>query len=246
LNRRLIAGAFILLYALTGGILLLLIPTSVTVYPSMDSYSWESVPLANNGGSNNFEITSYDRPPKNMRGWIAFTLPDIPGDAMFLNAKLRLRIWHKTVNDPAQGTSDPTGRVYAVYRVTSPWTEYNVSWANQPEYTEEHEAESAVPSGQGGWDGPLLWMDWDITGIFKDWKAGAPNYGLLIRDTRENASTLYSTQFFTHDRVPNEGYYPRLIVTYATPMWFGIGVSILIAETALAVWFWRRKGSHAK
>ena len=59
-----------------------------------------------------------------------------------------------------------------------------------------------------------MYMNWDVTDIVRDWESGTNNYGFLVRDTQENSPTLYSTQFFTHDQVPNQTYYPRLIVTY--------------------------------
>jgi hypothetical protein len=190
---------------------------TVTIYPTMDSYSWESFPNANNGGSDNFEITSYDKPPNNMRGWLWFNISKLPPDALLISGTLRLRIWHKTTNDLKMGTADSTGRVYGVYMVTQPWREYNITWANQPNYTNRDDATSTVPPGQGGWEGPLLYMDWKVTAIVKLWLSGTPNYGVLVKDTQENATILYSTQFFTHDKTPNVNFYPRLILTYVMP-----------------------------
>lgn len=214
-------------YGLTGAVFWVTAVNSTTLYAAMDSYSWQSVPNANNGGSDNFAITSATANPKNMRGWIAFDIQGIPGKVWIVSAKLQLRIWHKTT---ATEGGDTTGRPYGVYRVTQPWQEFNVTWANQPNYTEEHSATSPVPSGQGGWDGPLLYMDWDITEIVKDWRSGAANYGVVIRDTEENAHLQYTTQFFTHDKTPDAGYYPRLVVTYVSPQSVIILVAALVVE----------------
>lgn len=210
---------------------------TVMIYPAMDSYSWESVPNANNGGSDNFAITSSISGPKNMRGWLAFDIQGIPRDVWVLSAKLQLRVWHKTT---AIEGGDTTGRTYAVYRVTQPWTEFNVTWANQPNYTEEHHATSPVPNGQGGWDRPLLYMDWDLTATVKDWLSGANNYGVMIRDTQENGAVQYTTQFFTHNKTPDPSYYPRLFVTYLVPQLLAIFVVGLTAETLFIYAFWRR------
>jgi hypothetical protein len=210
--------------------------TTVTLYPSKDSYAWESVPNANNGKSDNFEITSYQS--HNMRGWIEFNTSRIPSDAWIISAKLRLRLWQKTTNNPPYG--DSTGRIYGVYRVTESWGEMTVTWAHQPEYTDLHDSTSAIPAEQGGWFGPIVWMDWGITGIVTDWQQGIPNYGLVVRDAQENATELYSTQFFTHDQVPNEGYFPRLIVTYTHPVYVYFFAILIAIETALLV-IWIRK-----
>jgi hypothetical protein len=112
---------------------------------------------------------------------------------------------------------DSTGRIYGAYRITQPWTEDGVNWANQPNYTELHHALASVPPGEGGWFGPLLWMVWDTTDIVRDWQSGAPNYGLVVRDTQEYSPIFYTTQFFTHDQVPSQTFYPRLVVTYIYP-----------------------------
>jgi hypothetical protein len=208
---------------------------TVTIYVTYDSYSWQSIPNANNGGSDNFEITSYDKPPNNMRGWLWFNLSDIPPNALLMSGTLRLRIWHKTTNDPASKIADSTGRTYGVYMVTQPWREFNITWANQPNFTDRDQSTSVVPPGQGGWDGPLLYMNWDITTIVKDWLSGTPNYGILIKDTQENATTLYSTQFFTHNKTPNASYYPRLIVTYVEPAALAIFAVALVVDGLIVI-----------
>lgn len=241
MKRRGLAILIVVLYGLTAAAFWVTSVKTLTIYPSMDSYGWQSVPNANNGGSNNFEITSYDKPPNNMRGWIVFNIPRIPSDAWILNAKLRLRIWYKTTNDPAQHTGDSTGRMYGVYRLTEPWAEYNITWANQPNYTKVHHASAGVPPGQSGWDGPLLWMEWDVTDIVKDWESGINNYGFLVRDTQEDSPILYSTQFFTHDQVPNEGYFPRLIVTYVAPQFLAVLGTLFLAEGFFIIVYWLMK-----
>lgn len=217
-------------YGVTGAVFWITAVNSTTLYAVIDSYSWQSVPNANNGGSNNFAITSSTANPKNMRGWIAFDIRGIPKDVWIINANLRLRVWHKTTDDPKLGLGDTTGRVYGVYRVTQPWEEFNVTWANQPNYTEQHHTTSPVPPGQGGWEGPVLYMEWDIADIVRDWRSGAENYGILIRDTQENAPLYYSTQFFTHTKVPNATYFPRLTVTYVSPQSVAILVGALFVE----------------
>lgn len=235
--------ALILLVAIYGVPLVTLYATAirtVTLYPTKDSYAWQSVPDANNGRSDNFEITSYDKPPYNMRGWIEFNTSRIPSDVWVLSAQLRLRLWHKTTNDPPQG--DATGRIYGVYRAVQPWGENTVTWTKQPNYTETHYASAPVPVEQGGWYGPLVWMDWDVTDIVRDWQQGTPNYGLVVRDTQENASTFYSTQFFTHDQVPDQGYFPRLVVTYIYPAAiYALIVVTAVGTSLVTIWLKYRK-----
>jgi len=205
---------------------------TVTLNPVAQSYSWEIVPLANNGGSNNFEIMSWHS-GHNMRGWIAFNVSSIPQRAWVMSATLNLRLWVKTTPNQSQ-LGDPTGRLYGVYALTGPWTDEGINWANQPSWTNQDSATSPVPAGQGGWYGPIIWMQWDLTSMVKDWQSGAlPNYGFVVKDTQENATLLYSTQFFTIHQVPDQSYFPRLVVRYTYPEEISGAIAILIVETAM-------------
>ncbi len=244
MKRSLFLIIIIAIYGATAAAFWVTSVRTVSIYPNKDSYSWQSVPEANNGHSENLEITSYNKPPFNMSGWIDFNITPLPSDGWIISAKLRLRVWHKTTIDLTDNMGDSTGRVYGVYRITQPWNETGVNWVNQPNYTEEHHATAPVPLGQGGWFGPLLWMEWDITDIMKDWRSGASNYGLLVRDTQEDASSLYSTQFFTHDQVPNESYYPRLVVTYIWPPALALLGVAVVAEGFFIIVLSRRKANQ--
>jgi hypothetical protein len=214
---------------------------TAVIFADKDSYSWQSVPLANNGFSDNFEIASYDKPPYNMRGWVEFNISSIPSDVWIISATLRLRLWHKTTPDPTQNIGDPTGRTYGAYRLLEPWEERGINWVNQPNYTDVDHATSTVPTEQGGWYGPFVWMDWDITSIMSVWRSNSSNYGLLVRDTQENATTFYSTQFFTKDQVPNATYYPRLLVTYVSPIAVGAFAVGFVAEGLVLIFVWRSR-----
>ena len=239
MKRRLLALLILAVYALTLAAFWISAVNMVIIFPDKDSYSWQSNPLANNGKSNNFEITSYDKPPYNMRGWIHFNTSSIPSDAWIISATFRLRVWHHTTVDTTQNMGDSTGRVYGAYELTQPWGETTVNWTNQPNYTDVHYATAVVPTEQGGWYGPFVWMDWDIKDIMNDWQNNATsNYGLVVRDTQEYAPVFYSTQFFTHDQVPNSTYYPRLLVTYLLPKMVVLFGAVLILETGAIVTLW--------
>lgn len=241
MKRRYFAILVVAVYAFTiAGFWISAVKTTV-IFAYKDSYSWESVPLANNGKSDNFEITSYDKPPYNMRGWVQFNISSIPSDVWIISATLRLRLWHKTTPDSTQNMGDPTGRIYGAYRLLQPWGEMTVNWVNQPSYTDTDHATSPVPAEQGGWYGPFIWMDWDVTAIMNVWRSNSSNYGLLVRDTQENATTFYSTQFFTHDQVPNSTYYPRLLVTYVSPLAVASLGAVSIAEAFLIIALWRTR-----
>jgi hypothetical protein len=216
-----------------------------SVYPTADTYAWQSVPDANNGYSDNFEITSATVNPKNMRGWVAFDLRGLPSDAWILSAQLQLRVWSKSDNDPSRGFGDSTGRIYGVYRITQPWRENNLTWTNQPNYTDEHYAIATVPPGHTDWNGPPLYMNWDVSSIVREWQSGIPNYGVVVRDTQENSPILYSTQFFTHNQVPNQSYYPKLTVTYAPLQSVLVLAVVLAVEGLVIVIVWRVRSRRA-
>ena len=218
-------------YGATFGVFWVAAIQTVTFHPYAQSYSWEIVPLANNGGSNNFEITSWHS-GHNMRGWIAFNTSSLPQNVWILSALLNLRLWVKTTSNVSQ-LGDPTGRLYGVYALTGPWTDEGINWANQPNWTTTDSALSPVPPGQGGWYGPIIWMQWDLTAMVKDWQSGMPNYGCVVKDTQENASLLYSTQFFTIHQVPDQTYFPRLVVTYVDPVAVYAVIIVAIIETGL-------------
>ena len=214
--------------------------TTVTIYPSKESYGWQFPSEANNGGSNNFQVESYNEKPGNMRGWVAFNISTIPPTAWIVTAKLDLRVWHKTTTDPERKTGDTTGRIYGVYRLLQDWGQYNISWANQPDFTEVHHSETPVPAGQGAWNStePALWMEWDISDIVKDWRSGIPNDGVVVKDLHEDSPIVYSTQFFTHKNVPNQGYFPRLIATYINPQAVESLVTLLVVEAIIITGVW--------
>ena len=228
------------IYAVTLGLFFVASVRTVTFFPIAQSYSWQIVPLANNGGSDNFEITSW-HDQHNMRGWIAFNISSVPQNVWVQSATLRLRLWQKTTNQTEIG--DPTGRIYAVYMLTQTWSGTGVNWVNQPSWTDYHSASSPVPPGQGGWSGPLIWMDWDLTSMVRDWHSGVPNYGVVVKDTRENATLLYSTQFFTFHQTPNESYFPRLMITYLNPVGLYAALAVVFTETVFFIFFWMRSQS---
>lgn len=246
MKRVYLAILIIAIYGLTLGTFWATSIKTLTIYSMKDSYSWQSVPNANNGGSDNFEITSSLKDPKNMRGWVQFDVQKIPTDAWVLSAILRLRLWHRTTNDSREGTGDSAGRVYGAYELTQPWEEMNITWSNQPNYTETHGATSTVPSIQGGWDGPLVWMDWDLTAMVRDWRSGTPNYGVVVRDTQENSPIFYSTQFFTHNKVPNQTYYPRMIVTYVEPQAVVLLIVVFVVEGLFIIALYRKPSLVAR
>ena len=83
--------------------------------------------------------------------------------------------------------------------------------------------------------------------MVKDWQSKAlANDGVVVKDTQENATLLYSTQFFTIHQVPDESYFPRLVVTYLIPDEIYATIVMVIAETALFSFLLLRGRREAK
>jgi hypothetical protein len=86
-------------------------------------------------------------------------------------------------------------------------------------------------------------MDWGLTNMVRDWHSGVPNYGVVVKDTKENATLLYSTQFFTFHQTPNESYFPKLMITYLNPVGLYATLAVVFTETVLFGFFWMRSQS---
>ncbi|MFC1507237.1 DNRLRE domain-containing protein [Thermoproteota archaeon] len=116
------------------------------------------------------------------RGLVKFDLSSIPLGSTINTASLMLY---------GSGRSgDPTGRTYAVYRVTKDWVENQATWNSYRtgilwdttggDFSTDGASSTTVPSSIG-W-----WMTWDVTTIVKTWiEDGQPNYGFLILDLNE-------------------------------------------------------------
>jgi len=89
-------------------------------------------------------------------------------------------------------------------------------------------------------------MRWDVTEIVRDWMSGAPNFGVLVRDTQEYAPLLYSTQFFAHDKVPSQEYYPALTVTYVSHTALAVFALATFLEVVLIIILSRLKSVYRK
>ena len=105
--------------------------------------------------------------------FIRFDLSAIPSNSKIANAKLYL--W------PTGYGGSPDGRTIDCYRVTSSWSEENITWNNKPSFFSSITSSSIVPSDLGDL------MIWDVTSDLQGFINGSYlNYGWVLKDRNDN------------------------------------------------------------
>lgn len=97
-----------------------------------------------------------------------------------------------------------TGQTVRVHRVTAPWTETGVTWANF--------AGSYDPAVAGSFTSATDWQSVDVTQLVKAWATGLyPNYGFLLEENLTAYSMYESSDGPVADR------HPYLEICYTEP-----------------------------
>ncbi|MFD8527767.1 DNRLRE domain-containing protein [Streptosporangium canum] len=140
------------------------------------------------------------------RAYLRFDTSTLP--TSMTSAELNLR----NVDAPSCGTE--VGGGIQVRRVTGSWDANTIDWSPQPTNT----AEDAVTSREGSqaYICGSGFMRWDITGIVRDWQAGAANHGLVLQAPSETASNGYRV-FTSSEEAMEFNSPPKLTVTYQLP-----------------------------
>lgn len=127
----------------------------------------------------------------NMRALLRFALPtNVPAGCVVQSAELRL-----------YAASWKNGRTLQVFRLNGAWTEYGVTWANQPGTTG---TAVTTTSGSG-------WRQWNVTAMVQTMLDTGVNHGFLVRDANESGSGN-EQQFHAREKGNN---IPVLIITLA-------------------------------
>jgi predicted outer membrane repeat protein len=134
------------------------------VLSDFDSWVSQNVPGANFGTDSILKVKSLSG--GNQRALVHFTLPRVPPGCKLVGATLRL-----------YSSSATEGRTLEALRVASDWSEFGITWANQPE--------TAGPAAttQSG----LAFREWNVLDQTRDMYA-LGDHGFLIRDAAENRS----------------------------------------------------------
>lgn len=142
---------------------------------------------------------------RTVRSLVQFDLADVPSNATVQNATLELYV---------TSSYDVVGQSMTAipYRVSSPWSEYAVTWGTQPGQAEGYGSD-AIPyvSGQ--------WAQFDVTGLVQGWVDGSyPNHGLVMqgRETSPGWRAFGSRNFAVSVGGGRAAWVaPRLALTYA-------------------------------
>ena len=144
----------------------------VIIYPTKDTHVRHVYPNTNYGSYD--EIVTRNEYGLGGGGYgidtlIEFDLSDFSGDTI-ISASLMLYYSRYSETNPA-------GRLLTLYKITSEWDEYTVTWNNRPSISGDVSSSANVPSGTG------TWMQIDVTDDVQDFADDAlTNHGWQLMD----------------------------------------------------------------
>jgi hypothetical protein len=136
------------------------------------------------------------------RSYLEFEIDSLPEDAVITSASLGLYYVH---NFP--GLAAEIG----AYTVQGAWTEYDITWDNQPAF-------AAVPEYSYTFPATITYdfRYWYITDLVKGWWDGTiTNYGVMLKATDETTEEAW-TGFQSSDYM-TAAEHPKLVITYFDP-----------------------------
>jgi len=160
---------------------------TLTAAAAADAWIDENSPTNNKGSDSILKVQSKG-PSDNFRALVRFTLPAVPEGCTIQSATLRLYA----------ASAKPSRTLHAL-RVTSAWTENQVSWASQLMTTG---SAAVTTSGLG-------YREWNVTTHVQAMYQG-PNHGFLIRDAVEGQDA--EQQFHSREKGENP---PQLVIRLA-------------------------------
>ena len=102
------------------------------------------------------------------RTYAKFDLPTLSSGDMVTSAQFSSCLY----------TTQPDVRQINVHKVNSDWNSTTLTWNNKPAYNSKIE-DYAMASGAAG-----IFINWDVTGIVKDWYTSGNNYGLMLNTAK--------------------------------------------------------------
>ncbi|MFI0424536.1 DNRLRE domain-containing protein [Spongiactinospora sp. 9N601] len=178
---------------------------SGVLLPLSDDTDVNSVHDHNNVGGEYLSAgTPY--PGEVARTYLRFDTTDLPHSVV--SAELSLR----NVDAPACGPS--VGPGVEARRITGAWDARTIDWSPQPANTTEDAAISREGS-QAGVCGSGF-MRWNVTGIVRDWQAGAANHGIVLRAPAETVTGNHRV-FTSSEETVEFASPPKLTVDYRLP-----------------------------
>ena len=169
-------------------------PTTVTLYAVDDSYVDDGMPTTNYGGSASLYVSFYGEFLNHQRFLVKFDLSSIPAGSSIQSATFRAYLNYASGRSPVDLT---------MCRLAGSWSEYCVTWNNQPIFVSW--TTSSIGSSSGLYS-------WDAVGLVSAWVSGAyTNYGLGV--SGPFSGELYTRRFTSREG----GTAPRLVISYYPP-----------------------------
>jgi len=135
---------------------------------------------------------------KNKRALIHFDLSSIPSGATIVSAKLKLYTKAHSGHN----------RTHNIHKIKASWTENTVTWNNQPDIVSTPTDSTSIGTAVG-------WKEWDVTTDVQAFVDGTyPNYGWLIKDEIESASSVKGANYYSKEYTDDPTKRPYLEVTY--------------------------------
>jgi hypothetical protein len=151
-------------------------PGNTTLTVTNDSTLRESDPSGNYGNATSLEVRSLAGDDR--RIIVRPTLPTLPPHCTLQTAVMTFTV-----------QSYKAGRTYQAYRVASNWSFNTVTWANQPAVVG---SPTTAATTSGTWT-------IDVLPLVKASMSAGTNYGVLIRDSVENAATEQTNRYDSLD-----------------------------------------------
>jgi hypothetical protein len=171
-----------------------------TFYSTSDSTIAQGL-VGWNSGDFTYMLAGYDDYLSNLevvRSLVQFDLSGIPSGMSITNATLNVYYmdWHDY---------EYYMRTITTYRISSSWSEMEVTWQNQPSYAEAYG--SAVIRSDDNW----RYISFNVTDLVRAWENGTyPNYGIMLRGPEVSGSDSSWRMFTTREG----NYIPYIDINY--------------------------------
>lgn len=174
------------------------VPVTCTLNPEADAYVDQAADTSNFGGATELDVYSRSE-GGNRRLLLRFELGQcsIPAGATIDSATLNLSMFSAPSID----------RTYEAFRVTAPWTEGTVTFANQPAVAATATSSTATGTNSG------VVVSWDVLGDVEAFLAGTANNGWRISDGVEDADPSQESRFRSREAAAGV---PTLTISFTT------------------------------